>query len=347
MIWDDEKQEVQGADMRARAGIDVSGPAFDPRRVVLSKTILRRVREENRPLHIQDATSDAALSGAMSIVHAGIRAAFCSPLTFQGRLMGVLYADNLAKPNAFSAADFRLFTTIAAQTCLALASAYSRGELLRHEVEEAAMRLYMPSQVADLISATEGGIELGGALQTVTILFADIRGFTRISERMDAREVVLLLNKYFTAMTEVILESGGTLDKYTGDCVMALFGAPVPSDDDAERALSAAINMQQAMARLNASLSEGAQKEIQIGIGLHSGRAVVGNIGSDQRMQYTAVGDTVNVAARLVDQAAGGQIVVSEDFTKAVKRSDAFEPLGEVNLKGRDQKVSIYSVDWK
>jgi adenylate cyclase len=347
MLWDDEKQEVKGADVRARDGIDITGPGFDPRKLVLSNTILRRVRQENRPLHIQDATSDAALSGAMSIMHAGIRAAFCSPLTFQGRMMGVLYADNLAEPNAFSAADFRLFTTIAAQTGLALASAISRGELLRREVEQAAMRLYMPSQVADLILASEGGVELGGVLQTVTVLFADIRGFTRISERMDAREVVLLLNEFFTEMTKVIFDAGGTLDKYIGDCVMALFGAPVPSEEDAEHALSAAIQMQQAVARLNARRSERGQPDIQMGIGLHCGRAVVGNVGSTQRMQYTAIGDTVNVAARLMNQAAGGTIVVSETFTKAVKHSDAFEHLGEVQLKGRDQKVSVYSVIWK
>ena len=292
-------------------------------------------------------TSDAALSGAMSIMHAGIRAAFCSPLTFQGRLMGVLYADNLVEPGAFSPSDFRLFTTIAAQTCLALATALSRGELLKRQVEQAAMRLFMPSQVADLIAATDGGVELGGVLQTVTILFADIRGFTRISEEMDAREVVLLLNEFFTAMTEVIFSAGGTLDKYIGDCVMALFGAPIPSGNDAERALSAAIHMQQAVARLNASRSKRGMPEIHIGVGLHSGRAVVGNIGSTQRMQYTAIGDTVNVAARLMHHAAGDQICISEAFARAVKRSDAFEHLGEVQLKGRDRKVTIYSVPWR
>ena len=325
MLWDEKKQEVQDAELRARAGAEITGPNFDPRRLVLSKTILRRVRQENRPLHIQDARSEAELSGSKSIVRAGIQAAFCSPLTFHGRLLGVLYADNLEASNALSPADFRLFTTIAAQAGLALATALSRGELLKREVEQAAMRLYMPSQVADLISATDGGIELGGLLQPVTVLFADIRGFARISERMDAREVVLLLNEFFTAMTAVILEAGGTLDKYIGDCVMALFGAPTPAEDDAERALSAAIGMQLAAERVNFSRSQRGLPEIQIGVGLHTGCAVIGNIGSEQRMQYTAIGDTVNVAARLVDQAAAGQIVVSEDLRRAVATADAFD----------------------
>jgi adenylate cyclase len=272
----------------------------------------------------------------MSVLRAGIQAAFCSPLTFQGRFLGVLYADNLTAPDAFSSDDFRIFTTIAAQTGLALASSITRGELLKREVEQAAMRLYLSPQVADLITEMNGGVELGGVLQPVTVLFADIRDFTKISEHLDAREVVLLLNEFFTSMTGVILDAGGTLDKYIGDCVMALFGAPVPAADDAQRAVQAAINMQREAARLN--------NQIQIGVGIHTGRAVVGNIGSAQRMQYTAIGDTVNVAARLVHMAAPGQIIVSEDIRNLA--SGFFEPLGEVELKGRQQKMTIYSLQW-
>jgi adenylate cyclase len=290
---------------------------------VLSKTILQKVREENRPLHIRDTRP--------SVVRAGIQAAFCSPLTFQGRFLGVLYADNLAAPDAFTPDDFRIFTTIAAQTGLALASALTRGELLKREVEQAAMRLYLPPQVADLITAGHGGVELGGVLQPVTVLFADIRNFTQLSEHLDAHEVVLLLNEFFTAMTTVIFDAGGTLDKYIGDCVMALFGAPVPAADDVERAVQAAMNMQRAA-------------RIGIGVGLHTGRAVIGNIGSSQRMQYTAIGDTVNVAARLVSLASPGQIIVSEDIRNL--SGGWFEPLGEVQLKGRRQKMNVFSLLW-
>jgi adenylate cyclase len=341
MSWDDEQQAFRAADLYARGGrkmTDAGTPAsFDPRNLVLSKTILHKVRAENRPLHIRDARSHHELGRSLSVLRAGIQAAFCSPLTFQGRFLGVLYADNLAAPDAFSADDFRIFTTIAAQTGLALASSITRGELLKREVEQAAMRLYLSPQVADLITAMDGGVELGGVLQPVTVLFADIRDFTKISEHLDARELVLLLNEFFTAMTEVILEAGGTLDKYIGDCVMALFGAPVPAEDDVQRAVEAAINMQREAARLNT--------RIQIGVGLHTGRAVVGNIGSQQRMQYTAIGDTVNVAARLVSLASPGQIIVSEDIRQSA--FGFFEPLGEVELKGRQQKMSAYSLLWE
>ncbi len=332
MSWDEGQQAFLPADLFGPGGkkmTEATPASFDPRGLVLSQTILRKVREENRPLHSRDARAHAEIGRSQSIIRAGIQAAFCSPLTFQGRFLGVLYADNLAAPDAFSADDFRVFTTIAAQAGLALASAITRGQLLQREVEQAAMRLYLSPQVADLISAAGGGVELGGVLQPVTVLFADIRNFTQLSEQMDAREVVLLLNEFFTAMTQVILDAGGTLDKYIGDCVMALFGAPVPAPDDIQRAVQAAINMQRVAT-------------IPIGVGIHTGQAVIGNIGSSQRMQYTAIGDTVNVAARLVSIAAPGQIIVSEDVRN---QTDAFfEPLGEVELKGRQRKINAFSL---
>lgn len=332
MSWDEEQQVFRPADLFGRDGkkmTDATPSSFDPRGLVLSQTILRKVREENRPLHIRDARAHAEIGRSVSTIRAGIQAAFCSPLTYQGRFLGVLYGDNLAAPDAFSPEDFRIFTTIAAQTGLALSGALTRGELLKREVEQAAMRLCLSPQVADLISASGGGVELGGILQPVTVLFADIRNFTQLSEQMDAREVVLLLNDVFTAMTKVILDAGGTLDKYIGDCVMVLFGAPVPAAGDLQRAVQAAIQMQRAAT-------------IPIGVGLHTGPAVVGNIGSSQRMQYTAIGDTVNVAARLVSIAAPGQIIVSEDVRNL---ADAFfEPLGEVELKGRQRKMNVFSL---
>lgn len=348
MLWDEDKEAFEGAPLFTRDGkrtMEV-GASNDPRDLVLSKTILGTVRRENRPLHIRDTRSDANLEIAASIVRAGIQAAFCSPLTFQGSFLGVLYADNLASPDAFSPADFRTFTTIAAQAGLALASAVARSELIRREVERTAMRLYLSPQVADLIAASDGAIQLGGVLQPLTVLFADIRGFTSLSEKLAAPDVVLLLNEFFTAITRVILEAGGTLDKYIGDCVMALFGAPVPAGDDVERGLAAAADMQREVVKLNRSRRQRGLPEFRIGVGIHTGLAVVGNIGSDQRMQYTAVGDTVNVAARLVNYAAPGQVIVSESVRAVAANRSRFQYLSEVELKGRQQKLNIYSVPW-
>jgi adenylate cyclase len=348
--WDEDLQAFQHADVftRSRKVIDVGRtPAnYDPRQLILSRTILSKVREANSPLHIRDARSVAQASGALSIANAGIQAALCSPLSFQGRFLGVLYADNLMTPEVFSPDDFRTFTSIAAQAGMALASANARDTVLKREVELAAMRLYLPPQVADRISAEDGFLELGGVLQTVTVLFADIRGFTPLTEQMAAPEVVLMLNEFFTAMTEAIQEAGGTLDKYIGDCVMALFGAPVVSPDDAQRGIRAAIGMQREVLRLNVARRSRGLCDISIGVGLHTGPAVIGNIGSAQRMQYTAIGDTVNVAARVVSTAKAGQVLASESVRAAVEDDTAFQSLGEVKLKGRQQAVNIYSVNW-
>jgi adenylate cyclase len=349
MVWDQEKEAFESAPLFTRDGKKTMGveASYDPRDLVLSKTILGKVRRENRPLHIRDTRSDADLLIAASIVRAGIQAAFCSPLTFQGSFLGVLYADNLLAPDAFSQADFRTFTTIAAQAGLALASAVARSELIHREVERSAMRLYLSPQVADMIAAADGAIHLGGVLQPLTVLFADIRGFTALSEKLAAPDVVLMLNEFFTAVTRVILEGGGTLDKYIGDCVMALFGAPVPAEDDIERCLASAANMQREVVNLNRSRRQRGLAEIGVGIGIHTGLAVVGNIGSEQRMQYTAIGDTVNVASRLVDHAAPGQVIVSESVRAVAFHRDLFQHLSEVELKGRQQKLNIYSVPWE
>jgi adenylate cyclase len=348
MLWNENRASFQEAELHLRGGRRIASESgrYDPRTLVMSRTILNKVRQENRPLLIRDAKTEAALRSSVSIVSAGIQAAFCSPLSCQGRFLGVLYADNLARPDAFSEADFRTFTAIAAQTGLALGNAIASKELVAREVERRALKAYLPPQVANLILASDGSIDLSGTLQEVTVLFADIRGFTQIAERMDAREVVQMLNELFTTMTEVIFRCEGTVDKFIGDCIMALFGAPLASERSADQALSAAIAMQKLAMRLNASRSAVGLAEMHIGIGLHTGPAVVGNIGSADRVQYTAIGDTVNVASRLVSRAEPDQIVVSEAFRNALSRADHLDLIGETELRGRQRKLNIYSVKW-
>ena len=348
MLWNDETGSFEDAAVHFRGGgKNAAGTvAYDPRTLVLSRTILNRVRQANRPLLIRDAKAEASLSSSASIFRAGIQAAFCAPLSSQGRFLGVLYADNLAEPDAFSDLDFRLFTAIAAQTGLAMGNAIASKELLRREVQRQSLKAYLPAQVAELILASDGSIDLSGTLQNITVLFADIRGFTRMSESMDAREVVQMLNELFTAMSEVILKAGGTVDKFIGDCIMALFGAPLSSPLSADDALAAAVRMQETAQRLNATRAADGLRQMPIGIGLHTGTAVVGNIGSRDRVQYTAIGDTVNVASRLVSRAEPDEILISEAFRNALSSADHSDLIGEVELKGRQKKLHVYSVRW-
>jgi adenylate cyclase len=349
ILWDEKNNSFARPELHMRnvGKTSQAGGSLDPTKLVMSRTILNRVRQQNRPLLIRDAKSDdSSIDNALSIVRAGIQAAFCSPLSFQGHFLGILYADNLAQPDAFSEGDFRTFASIAAQTGLALANAIANDQLLEREVERQALKRYLPPQVANLILESGGASRLNGELQPVTVLYADIRGFTTMSERMDAREIVTILREFFSVMSTAILDCNGTLDKFIGDCIMALFGAPFPSEDAVSDAVRAATLMQRKMSELNRGRAEQNLAPLHIGIGLHSGPAVVGNIGSSDRVQYTAIGDTVNVAARLVSKAAASQIIVSEDVRNALPDYAGFEPLGEVELKGRAGKLHIFSVKW-
>ena len=181
----------------------------------------------------------------------------------------------------------------------------------------------------------------------MTVLFADVRGFTRLAERARPEQVVQLLNGYFSDMTEIIFANGGTLDKYIGDGLMALFGAPAAGPDDAANAVAAAVGMQRQIGNLNARLRADGLPEISVGIGLHTGVATVGYIGSQRRTEYTAIGDTVNLAARLEQNAAGGQILLSEAVARAAAHGYPLQSQPPLTVKNRTQPVQVYEVGWR
>ncbi len=191
--------------------------------------------------------------------------------------------------------------------------------------------------------------ELAGAEREVTILFADIRGFTHHSEGMKARDVVSWLNGVFELVGDVIQSHGGTIDKYIGDSVMAYFGAPVEQPDHARRAVAAAIEIQQAIRDRNRTAGgpDGTGLPADLGIGIHTGVVVVGNIGSSQRADYTAVGDAVNVTSRLEKLAGPGEIRISEAVQRRVRGEYSTRFAGEKQLAGRNEPVHVYSVEFE
>jgi adenylate cyclase len=203
---------------------------------------------------------------------------------------------------------------------------------------------YVSRQVAERLLG--GQVNLGGETLAVTVLFSDIRGFTGISERMDPRELLDFLNVYFTAMVDTVLEHEGVVDKFMGDGMMAVFGAPTPREDDALRAVKAALRMRATLAELNRRFEERGQPAVRIGIGIHTGPVVAGNIGHEERKQYTVIGDSVNVASRLesLTKEYAADILVSEDTFARVRSQVEAEPLEEVRVKGRQQPLRIYRV---
>jgi adenylate cyclase len=318
----------------------------DPRGVVLSKTLIERVTTERLPLLIHDVVGDERFSASESLRLSGIRSAMCAPLIYKDKVFGLFYVDCLTKPYAFSKEELSIFSVVAAEAAISFDNARSHEELSRRVIERKALERFLSSAIVEKILASPDQIHLGGENQTATILFSDIRGFTRMAEKMEPQKVVEWLNEYFTEMTDLIFENGGTLDKYLGDGIMAVFGAPIARHDDTARSVKTAMEMQRSLVRLNTDWEARGQPTMQIGIGVNTGPVTAGNIGSTKRMDYTVIGDAVNLASRLCANAAEGQILVSEFTFLQLKDGLPARKLDPIRVKGRETPVEIYEIEW-
>jgi len=318
----------------------------DPRGVVLSRTVIERVTTERLPLLIHDVAGDERFSTSESLRLSGIRSAMCAPLIFKDKVFGLFYVDCLTKPWAFSKEELNIFAVVAAEAAISFDNARSHEELSRRVMERQALERFLSSPIVEKILINPDQIRLGGENQVATILFADIRNFTRMSEKMEPQEVVELLNEYFTLMTDVIFENGGTLDKYLGDGIMAVFGAPIARSDDALRAVKTAMEMQKALRRLTWTWEAQGRKSWAMGLGVNTGPVTAGNIGSTRRMDYTVIGDAVNLASRLCSKAAGGQILVSDSTHQLLADAYPARRLEPIHVKGKETQVEVYEVVW-
>jgi len=205
---------------------------------------------------------------------------------------------------------------------------------------------YMSKQLAEKLlgDPAKMKLELGGEHRQVTILFTDIRGFTHMSEMMDPKGVVSFLNEYFSMMVDVVFEHNGWIDKFIGDALMVIFGIPVKADDDAARAVVTGLRMKEAVMRFNEKRASEGKEPIHIGIGINSGMVIAGNVGSQARMNYTVVGDAVNVASRLVALSRQENIIISQNTYELVKDRFIIEGRDKVYLKGKDEPQQVYEV---
>ncbi len=201
---------------------------------------------------------------------------------------------------------------------------------------------YVTRQVADHLM--KGNLALGGELVPVTVLFSDIRSFTTISEKMEPRALLDFLNEYFSGMVESVMQHHGVVDKFIGDAIMAVFGAPVPQPDDPLHAVKAALEMRARLVKINETFAARGLPEVRTGIGLHSGQVVAGNMGHAERMEYTVIGDAVNLASRLegMTKELKCDVVLSEDLYRQVESHVEAEALHKIKVKGRDQEVMVY-----
>lgn len=219
-------------------------------------------------------------------------------------------------------------------------------ELLERKRVTGVFGRYVAPQIVDqILDKGEEGLKLGGSKRFITVLFVDIRGFTTMSEKMNPEQIVEILNEYLNLTATSIMENEGTLDKFVGDATMAIFNAPLDLENHALKAVKTALQMKQGSLELEKKLMKRFGRAVQFGIGINTGDAVVGNIGCNFRMDYTAIGDTVNTSARLESNAKPGQILISQSTYDLVKDEVEVTPLGGIKVKGKVEEVQIYQVE--
>ena len=251
----------------------------------------------------------------------------------------------------FSSADYLLPL---AGPLAALISGYGVALTDRVSVEQLEKRQarsmlsrYLPPDIVKEMLKNPVDAQLGSKRAELSVLFSDIRGFTSLSEKLDPEVVVDLLNQYLTVMTEIIFRHGGTVDKFEGDGILVFFGAPQFYENHPERAVRTAIEMRDRLAELQGPWQEQSAEPLRIGVAIHTGEVMVGNIGSSRRMDYTVIGDTVNLSARLQDltKEYGASILISGSTEERVKNMFRLRSLGSVDIRGRQQHVDLYEVE--
>ncbi|HEV7241398.1 MAG TPA: adenylate/guanylate cyclase domain-containing protein [Thermoanaerobaculia bacterium] len=314
--------------------------------IPISRTILKMVAEQQVSLMTSNALEDARLLGGKSIAIHGIRSAMCVPLWNRQHVIGAVQVDSPIHIGRFTQEDLDLLTALANFAAVAieraqLAEKIEQERKIRSKME----RYHSPAVIDEIVKGAAAAAEDEVKIVDVSILFADISGFTTVSETKAPEEVAAYLSNFFSAAVDAIFAYGGTLDKFIGDAVMAFFGAPIPQEDHSDRAIMAALMLMERVDQWNEQREREGLPPVRIRIGINSGPAVVGNVGTEKRVDYTVLGSSVNIASRLESGVAKpGQLVISQNTLDRVIGSFETESLGEFALKGLQQKMPVYSV---
>jgi adenylate cyclase len=305
-------------------------------------SIVGRAVAERSPIVTENAQEDQRFQSG-SVAADRVRAALCVPLLGAGeQVEGVLYVDSLTAPRAFTEEEAALCFAFGGLAAASIAKARAADTAHRQEVIRANFERFFAPGVAARIAATRSGVRPGGERRPVTVLYSDVRGFTGLAETMQPEAIAGHLSDYFASMVDLVFEHGGTLDKFMGDALLAVWGAPLSAPEDADRALAAARAMQDECRSLNARWRDQDRPPLAIGIGLHHGEAFAGTIGSPRRLEYTVIGDVVNVAARLCDAASAGEIVLSGELRSRLAVPPASLAGEQLRVRGREGAVVVY-----
>lgn len=346
LMINEETGQLERRAVKFRAGI----PADDR---FYSTTIVNYVYQNGDSVLSADARFDERFNIAHSILTQAIHASMCVPLKPREEVIGVLYADNLSRSNVYSPEDLEFITALVNQAAIAVDNARLYEKMEAEAVMRTKLESFFPQAVTKKLKE-EGNLEI---IDTeVTALFADISQFTELSSTMEPRQVIEMLNEYFQVMVEdIVFQYEGTLEKYIGDALLAVWGAPYQQADDAHRAVKSAIAMQQAVCHLNEQWMHRRNLQIQIHIGLNTGKVAAGNIGSQKLIQYATIGDTTNVTSRICSAAQAGEILISQSTLDKLGVKESYlvgdrtlpiDKLPPVRVKGKDQPLQLYRIVW-
>lgn len=310
--------------------------------IVIPKAITTRVRNDKVSILTTDAQQE--FDGSRSVLSLGIRSAICVPLWHKGNVIGIIHVDEDRHTGKFTSDDLDLLSALASYAAVAIERQRLTDRIQEEQATRAKLERYHSPSVVERILRAVGTVDTMEMTEhEITVSFTDIVGFTSMSEVLEPRQVGMAINELFTELTECIFRYEGTLDKYIGDCIMAVFGAPVAMDDHAIRCVRAGLEMQTALEKLNAEKSD--RPRMQLRIGINSGRAVAGDFGSPKRRDYSVLGDAVNLASRLESSVSQpGWIVIGENTYEAVKNLFDCQFLGLQGVKGKKAQVGAYRV---
>jgi adenylate cyclase len=341
--------DEKSSELNVKVARNMGGELESSKTTGISQTIAWETYKTGQVIATEDAMSDDRFKSQESVISYAIGAVICAPLIAKEKgKIGAIYADNPITQEHFDKGDIEFMISFANQAAIAIENAQLYEKIKKEEKIKARLQRFFSPTVVQKIMTSEEGLALGGEARIATILFCDIRGYTSLAERIDTLLAVEILNDFLSSMTDIVFLHEGTLDKYIGDCVMAIFGAPVAHDDDPIRAVKAALNMKQRVIDLKGiwrkKMDMAEVESFDIGIGIHTGEVIAGNIGNINRMEYTVVSRAVNLASRLENNAQPGQILISKATYELTKDHVKAKKLPSVLLKNISKPVEIYEV---
>jgi adenylate cyclase len=332
-------------DATGTMSVQISGGDADPeksKQFLGSRTVIEQVVTTGQAVVSTDASLDDRFKGQQSVILQNLRSIIAVPLVTKGSVIGAVYVDNPFRASIFEEKDKEFLQAISDLAAIAIDNArqYERSEFLRQLFER-----YVNKQVTDYVLARSDRetIFLPGERRNVTMLNSDIAGFSTLSQSMEAEELVRFLNDYFSRMIGAVLEHGGNIDKFQGDGMLVVFGAPNPMDDHAERALAAARAMIKEIYGLNRELAAAGKPQISVGIGLDTGDVVAGHVGSERRLEFTLIGVPVNNSAFL-SKVRPAKVLMSETTRDSLPSNIEVIDFEPMLLKGASEKQAIYQL---